>query len=490
MSEVNGLSDDCLPESFTALDTGSYDRLRDRIAGTLLGSAVADALGWPTEFIKTRAQLQLLHRMNEVTDFLPWEKRTGGRFNTYIDYLQPGEYSDDTQLTLAVARSIRADGSFDPETFAKKELRYWLDYARGAGATITRAARAITRRDITWDSNFFSYERLGRKSDYTQAGANGAAMRASPHALANIHDERQALSGTWQDTVVTHGNPRALWGALLYSKTLQTLLNWNSGELDSFIEVLRSFASRFDLDTINSGMEAWLKRWAKHTSSVFEEAFDETRGEILHQLDLVATVRERPLSQTYELLGCLSPATKGSGTATVSAALAVFLKRGGSYEGAVLKAINMLGSDTDTIGAMVGGMVGALKGQMAIPDRWATKMQDYGYFIRAAEALTRIALREAKGNDLVVDHVRDKLEDRDIVSLAKSRRVQKGQRVTHDVLGLGWVKDVHSQQIKRRGGGTMLLTRVDFDMGQSCIFRSYVPAKSSASRSSGGQSPG
>ena len=77
----------------------TYERLKDKIAGVLLGSAVADALGWPTEFIKTKSQIQRFFGVNEIRDFVPWEKRTGGRFNTYIDYIQPGEYSDDTQLT-------------------------------------------------------------------------------------------------------------------------------------------------------------------------------------------------------------------------------------------------------------------------------------------------------------------------------------------------------------------------------------------------------
>ena len=62
-----------------------YEGLRDRIAGVLLGAAVADALGWPTEFIKTERQALTLLGTRKVTDFRPWEKKTGGRFYTYID---------------------------------------------------------------------------------------------------------------------------------------------------------------------------------------------------------------------------------------------------------------------------------------------------------------------------------------------------------------------------------------------------------------------
>lgn len=85
-----------------------------------------------------------------MTELRPWHKRTGGRFLTRTDNIQPGDYSDDTQLALAVARSIRPDGTVDNHYFAKQELRYWLDYVRGAGATVTAAARNAGRARTDW----------------------------------------------------------------------------------------------------------------------------------------------------------------------------------------------------------------------------------------------------------------------------------------------------------------------------------------------------
>ena len=55
-----------------------------------------------------------------------WQKKSGGRFNTYTDHINRGEYSDDTQLTLAVARSLLRDGSVDVEHFSKDEMPLWL----------------------------------------------------------------------------------------------------------------------------------------------------------------------------------------------------------------------------------------------------------------------------------------------------------------------------------------------------------------------------
>src|SRR6266849_3512166 len=126
--------------------SAEHDDRFSRIAGAFLTSAAGDALGWITEFVRGRDHLVSLYKTDRVSAYRSWQKASGGRFNTYIDYINKGEYSDDTQLTLAVARSLLGDGSLDAEHFAKVELPLWLDYNRGAGATITAGARAIGRK--------------------------------------------------------------------------------------------------------------------------------------------------------------------------------------------------------------------------------------------------------------------------------------------------------------------------------------------------------
>src|SRR5437773_559230 len=131
------------------------DDLYPRVAGGLIGGAAADALGWITEFVRGPGHLRKLYGTDRVDEYRSWEKITGGRFNAYTDYISKGEYSDDTQLGLAVARSLLPGGSIDIEHFSKRELPLWLDYARGAGGTVTRGARAIGRKTAAWNRNFF-----------------------------------------------------------------------------------------------------------------------------------------------------------------------------------------------------------------------------------------------------------------------------------------------------------------------------------------------
>src|ERR1700733_4488865 len=195
------------------------DLLYTHFSGSLMGGAITDALGWPTEFARTPADLERMGIKYPVHDFVGWSKRTGGRFFTRTDYIQPGDYSDDTQLTLSVARSLNSDGTVDNAYFAKQELRYWLDYARGAGATVTAGAKAAARSSTDWRWNFFRFKR-GRHNDldYRGAGANGAAMRIAPIALANLRDQRKALTEVWKNSIVTHGHPRAIMGAIVYGE--------------------------------------------------------------------------------------------------------------------------------------------------------------------------------------------------------------------------------------------------------------------------------
>lgn len=470
--------------SATAGELYEIDSTLNRVAGALIGGAIADAMGWPTEFIKTKDQLRGIFKRGEISEFVPWEKRTGGRFNTYIDYIQPGEYSDDSQLTLCVSRSLMADGRADSTHFAKVELLHWLDYARGAGATVTAAARAAQRRSAKWDNNFFSFGGRHGRTGYTDAGANGAAMRIAPLALANMHDPERCVSEIWKNTIITHGHPRAIVGALSLGWALLSVLDDDPIESETFVRKLMSAIHSISAESAGAEILDWVKRWDLVTGSSFEEALAETKQEMLGLLDVAFTIRSKEPEDVLKMLGCFTPRTRGSGTATVAAAIGLFFRFGGKYQQAVIRAVNLVGTDTDTIASMMGTLIGAYKGIVEIPERWVTGLQDYQYFLRAAEAVTRIALRRAEGNDLFVDHSRDRFDtSEDVVTLARDRALATGQRVSDPLFGRGWVDSVHSQQIRRRGGGTLLLARVKFDIGQSCVFRSYLSPKAKKSSS-------
>jgi ADP-ribosylglycohydrolase len=444
------------------------------VIGSLVAGASADALGWVTEFMRTPAAIQRQLGLDRVDDYVGWRKKVGGRFNTYIDFIGPGEYSDDTQLTLALARAIRFDGAVDHEYFAKRELAGWLEYARGAGRTVTAAAKAMSRPRTAWDKNFFVQGTL----DYLGSGANGAAMRVAPIVLANLRTKAPPLDDVFANAITTHGHPRAHVGALAFAAGLWEVVRRREEAVAegprAFLDAVKNWLRGWT-PTRSSIVEDWLQIWETSVGEDYGAAWDRTVGEFEEMLSLVGQPDHHAV---LERLGCFARETRGSGTSTVAAALHLFCFHGGDVEAAVVEAVNAVPADTDTIGAMVGHLAGAYAGYESVPERWTTRLQDMPYFIAVGEALTRVALRDA---DESVS-LRPRLLKRDeevpeIKQLLLKGTVERELRVRHDVLGTGWVQAVHAQEIRRRGGGEMLYARVALDIGQTCQFRSHLSAQ-------------
>jgi len=208
--------------------------------------------------------------------------------------------------------------------------------------------------------------------------------------------------------------------------------------------------------------------------------WEETRTEMSKMLLQALTGRHLTLRQTYEALGCLDPATKGSGTATTAAALAIFLRFGNRFDKAVLTAANELGSDTDTIGAMAGSLTGGWLGYTAIREEWATLMADYTYFNKVAEALTDIALRKSSGNplQLEVHQDRDLGDASNILTQLDRQDVVERRLVWHPLFQRGWVTKVESQEVGKNRARVVMAT-VHFDVGQTCKFTSFRSMTSS-----------
>ena len=135
--------------------------------GSIKLAAIGDALGWITEFEKSSYNLQSKYGSDYITSFYDWKKNVGGRFNGYVDKIKAGSYSDDTQLLLSVARSIREDGTVDQEYFSKTELPNWLLYSRGAGRTIKNAARKTILFSIKSRLDIEEWKVIMSKNGYT-----------------------------------------------------------------------------------------------------------------------------------------------------------------------------------------------------------------------------------------------------------------------------------------------------------------------------------
>jgi ADP-ribosylglycohydrolase len=440
--------------------------IQHQIQGALIASAVGDALGWITEFENSPADLERKYDVTRITDFVAWSKRVGGRFHGYTDEILPGEYSDDTQLALCTARCITEQGHFDAVRFAEIELPSWLDYARGAGSTVRKAAQAIQRKKATWSSNFFQHTVRRRKVDYRDSGANGAAMRIAPIAFVCPRWSTQAEKDIWANAIVSHGHPRAIWGALLYGYALSTLLTLNNSfEPLAFVEKLASFVKSFSIPG-DEPIRVWQNTWDEERGprKTFYAMFEGTREEAIEHLRRVyKAVRDRsPITGVLADLGCFSPATKGSGLGTVAAGIYFFTVAPNEVEQAITTAVNAVGSDTDSIAAFAGGLTGCLNGVDGIPVRWKNGIQDSSYLVHMGERLASIA----EGRSPVPFNP-DEHRDTEIAKGANPQ-FQANERVYHRALGYGRIQAVDHQMTPR--DKEVVLVRVIFDRGQSAKF--------------------
>jgi ADP-ribosylglycohydrolase len=440
--------------------------LSDRAVGVLLALAAGDAMGWMTEFVRSPEDLKRKMGVEEISGFHEWSKQVGGRFQGYTDRVLPGDYSDDTQLTISTAACIGSDGRFDYQTFCEKEFPFWLEYARGAGGTIKEAARKIQRRSASWNSNFFHRKIKGKTVDYRDGGANGAAMRIAPHVLANVGRWSQAEADIWRNTIISHGHPRAILGALLYGYALHDVIHLSSPP-DGREVVARLGQAVKVMEIPNlQGLHRWLDEWNEGSPVSFKTVFEQTVQEAVALLRVVwlALQQQTESTQVLKQLGCFEPNTRGSGLATVIAGLYLFARAPTETAENIVLATNMIGSDTDSIAAFTGGLGGALQGREAVPEDWRAVLQDAEFLERLGRYLADSAWRNESNWK-----PRREVPATNLGTPAVRSRLHEYQRLIHIWLGPGIVAHVETQGLLTKSR-TATIARIDFDAGQSCVF--------------------
>lgn len=345
------------------MDRMTRDAVTTRAQAVLVAGAVGDALGWPHER-RDRVQGTVPTTDGEGAGvFFSWTRQAGSRFQPLHEEIGAGEYSDDTQLVIATARARLATDGRWVERLTDVELPFFLQYERGAGASVKRSCRAWRRRKSPWQAA------QGDSAKYFAAGANGAAMRIAPHVLIHHTDNNFAAlaADVTQDAVLTHGHPRALVGALAYAYAL-----WAS------LRQTQPIRYGWLIEELISGVKAWSglcepvldDRWlqladqqhANNYRNAWAQAVDEV-AVMLEQASEALKLGAVGNPKSYaDAIGATT--TKSNGAGTVSAVLAVFLAAwsAANPQQGLRTAATLKGADTDTLASMTGGLLGAALG--------------------------------------------------------------------------------------------------------------------------------
>jgi len=363
-----------------------------KIKNSMLWSAYGDSLGFITELADKRILKYRTGGLDRVTGLLPWTRKLGGQYGVSFD-LPSGCYSDDTQLRLAVCRSIRPNGSFDVETFSKVELPVFLSYGLGVGTGTRTAAESLKKRNIQWNTNFFDT----KESTYCNGGGNGGAMRIQPHVwcAAGKRTEDEILLDVIRNTIVTHGHFVGIIGACFHALDLQSvILNDDLTEMDYLGELFHRLKKVPDLILADPDLSLmWVPQWEKLARKRVSEAADEVLAACEHDvrlaLDVVRSNKGQAGDEVYrsvvQRLGGQDKKTVGSGTKTaLLASIASRLFIDHPLDG-VVSVSNLLGSDTDTIATMMGAILGVTTSE-APPQ----PVLDEEYIISQAQRLFKI----------------------------------------------------------------------------------------------------
>ncbi len=329
--------------------------------GAMLGAAFGDALGWPNERIaKSNASKQTQGRLH---DFKRWTRRSGGRFFPHEEIIEEGGYSDDTQLILCLSRSL-LKGEAWWDHFTQVELPFWSVYERGGGGATKRAVESWLDGVAPWSAN----RKPQDVKRYYEAGGNGVAMRVLPHVLRLGEKEFPRIAtNIFLDGIATHGHPRALLGALAYGFALWAAFRKDSklvyGELVE--ELIKSVDHWSALPATPNIPPEWRSQ-AEKSLQDYMKLWESAKAEVMEYLEVCrAELSKGALSlddDVLKKLQCFNSKISGAGTVAAIASVYLASRHAADPINGVVKPAFAIGSDTDTIASMTGGLLGCING--------------------------------------------------------------------------------------------------------------------------------
>lgn len=277
----------------------------------LTGLAIGDALGMPFE---TDSPLS--------TRLSAWN---GTYQSSGFHRLKPGQFTDDTQMSLALADAILTNKFYDPGIAASKYLEWFISGdCRGIGSN-TRLAMQNLAKGLEWHA-----------AGINGAEGNGTAMRAAPiGAHQNRGTERLRAAAHWArvDAQITHKSDEAKEGSAAIAVAVSHLCagGRKTDVLTTVLEHLAKSRVRFAIEDLNRALRR-----------------GDTLGDFLKTKDWLLSGVTAHVAQS------------------VPAAFTMFLYST-DFDATVKNAVR-LGGDTDSVAAMAGALAGSHYGIEGIPE--------------------------------------------------------------------------------------------------------------------------
>lgn len=296
-----------------------------KIVDSIIGHAVGDAMGVPTEFC-IREKLQ----KHPVTKMIGYGQHD----------VPAGSFSDDTSMELALIDSFNNKGKFDYDDIMTN-FYYWLHDAKytatdevfDAGRTCIQAIINYTKGNEPLDCGLKGEDNNG----------NGSLMRILPIALYSYYkkiSEKEIIKLTNDISSLTHAHEISRLGCYIYIRYVMYLLEGYS-KIEAY-----NLIQNIDY------------------SSYSDESIEK------YNRILKDNIKKCPLDDI---------SSRGYVVDTLEASLWCLLVHD-NFEDTILEAIN-LGNDTDTVAAITGSMAGIIYGINSIPKEWLDTLIKKDYIL-------------------------------------------------------------------------------------------------------------
>lgn len=311
----------------------------DRGLGALVGLAVGDAFGTTLEFQRIAPQ--------------PFAPLLGGPHREMVGQgpfrLAAGQVTDDSQMAVALARSLMERGGFRADAVGAAYVE-WARHAFDIGNQTRAALSLIAGGTAAPDAGRTVWLEGGR-----QVAGNGSLMRTAPIAVFYQDEAARRREVSMLDSALTHFDPRCQLACAAFNGAIAAAIGPRPASPSEMLA-----AAREDLGAAAEALAA--------KEGGFEAEIDAARQAL--EADLALAESADPA-----LYGGEVDLARMAGFVRVAFRLAFWhLVQGASFEAALIDVVNR-GGDADTNGAITGALLGARWGASAIPAAWRDRVQ-------------------------------------------------------------------------------------------------------------------
>jgi ADP-ribosylglycohydrolase len=306
---------------------------RDQVIGMFLGVPIGDALGTPAE---TMTAARIAEVFGRITTY-----REPQDHQWYKDW-RAGRWTDDTQLTIALAESLIAQSKPDLADMAARQIAAMNECSIGWGGSTKESLRRIEAGVPLL------------KAGNPKGAGNGVAMKVAPIAayLAAPQTDKAIAESIAELSLMTHQTDMAVISAFIQIQALSFCLEG--------VDQDRPFsAERLLQPILRHGKKVKVMlREKKYQLTYLPEDFLGRIAALMCLFEEFSLMTPTKLAECYGGADCYV-------YNSLPFTLAMFLRQPFSLE-TLYDTVNA-GGDTDTNGSMVGALLGALNGTKIFP---------------------------------------------------------------------------------------------------------------------------